>query len=61
MVAKAEQVERKENSRFVVISLSGEQWARQALYEELYCGRGDMENRIIAKSHAFPVVVSETN
>jgi hypothetical protein len=46
VVAKAEQIEGKENPRFVVTSLSGEQWAAQALYEELYCGRGDMENRI---------------
>src|SRR4029077_12731121 len=36
----------KENPRFVVTSLRAEEWAGQALYEELYCARGDMENRI---------------
>jgi hypothetical protein len=46
VVAKAEHIDGKENPRFVVTSLTGEVWAAQALYEELYCGRGDMENRI---------------
>lgn len=46
VVAKAEHIDGKENPRFVVTSLSAEQWAGQALYEELYCARGDMENRI---------------
>jgi Transposase DDE domain group 1 len=46
VVAKAEHLEGKENPRFVVTSLSRERWAAQALYEELYCARGDMENRI---------------
>ena len=27
-------------------SLSSDQWLAQVLYEELYCARGDMENRI---------------
>ena len=34
------------NPRFVVTSLSTEQWAAQQLYEEFYCARGEMENRI---------------
>jgi hypothetical protein len=46
VVAKAEHIDGKENPRFVVTSLTGERWAAQALYEELYCERGDMENRI---------------
>ncbi|HZD08806.1 MAG TPA: IS1380 family transposase, partial [Candidatus Limnocylindrales bacterium] len=46
VVAKAEHLEGKENPRFVVTSLSQAEWATQALYEELYCARGDMENRI---------------
>jgi hypothetical protein len=46
VVAKAEHLEKGENPRFVVTSLSAEQWPAQALYEEHYCGRGDMENRI---------------
>ena len=46
VVAKAEQIEGKENPRFVVTSLSPHGWAAAALYEQLYCARGDMENRI---------------
>src|SRR5437868_13657330 len=46
VVAKAEQIEGKENPRFVVTSLSPQSWAAAALYEQLYCARGDMENRI---------------
>jgi DNA polymerase-3 subunit beta len=46
VVAKAEQFEGKENPRYVVTSLAAEQWSAQALYERLYCARGEMENRI---------------
>jgi len=46
VVAKAEQIEGKQNPRFVVTSLSPQRWAADALYEQLYCARGDMENRI---------------
>ena len=46
MVAKAEHLEKGENPRFVVTSLTAEQWPASALYEELYCARGDRENRI---------------
>src|ERR1700746_3557583 len=46
VVAKAEHLEKGENPRFVVTSLSREAWPMQALYEERYCARGDMENRI---------------
>ena len=46
MVAKAEQLEGKENPRYVVTSLDAERWPAQRLYEELYCARGEMENRI---------------
>jgi len=35
-----------ENPRFVVTSISREEIEAKRLYEELYCGRGDMENRI---------------
>ena len=34
---KAEHIDGKENPGFVVTSLSGERWAAQTLYEELYC------------------------
>jgi Transposase DDE domain group 1 len=46
VVAKAEHLEKGTNPRFVVTSLSAEQFSAQALYEELYCARGEMENRI---------------
>jgi len=34
------------NPRFVVTSLSAEDHDARTLYEDLYCARGDMENRI---------------
>jgi hypothetical protein len=46
VVAKAEHIEGKENPRFVVTSLAPADWPAQMLYEDLYCARGDMENRI---------------
>ena len=46
VVAKAEHIDGKENPRYVVTSLSAQAWPAQKLYEELYCARGDMENRI---------------
>ena len=46
VVAKAEQLEGKENPRYVVTSLSGQAYSAQKLYEDLYCARGEMENRI---------------
>ena len=58
VVAKAEHIDGKENPRFVVTSLSGEQWAAQALYEELYCARGDVENRIKEQFSLFADRVS---
>ena len=46
VIAKAEQLEGKENPRYVVTSLSAGAWPPEKLYEELYCARGEMENRI---------------
>ncbi|MGH8428645.1 MAG: IS1380 family transposase [Gammaproteobacteria bacterium] len=46
VVAKAEYLDKGENPRFVVTSLSAEDWAAQDLYEKFYCARGEMENRI---------------
>ena len=46
VVAKAEQLEKGSNPRFVVTSLSAEDWPAQKLYEDLYGARGEMENRI---------------
>ncbi len=46
VVGKAEHLGRGSNPRFVVTSLSETEWSAQVLYEEFYCARGDMENRI---------------
>jgi hypothetical protein len=46
VVAKAEYLDKGENPRFVVTSLSPKQWPDQALYEKFYCARGEMENRV---------------
>ena len=46
VVAKAEHLGKGPNPRFVVTSLSVEERAGQPLYEQDYCGRGEMENRI---------------
>ena len=46
VVAKAEQLAGKENPRYVVTSLDAESRPAPQLYEQLYCGRGEAENRI---------------
>ncbi len=46
VVAKAEHLGDKANPRFVVTSFSPLDHPAQHLYENLYCARGDMENRI---------------
>jgi hypothetical protein len=46
VIGKAEHLAKGANPRFIVTSLSREEWSAQALYEELYCARGEMENRI---------------
>jgi Transposase DDE domain group 1 len=46
VIAKAEQIEGKENPRYLVTSLGAQDWPAQKLYEQLYCARGEMENRI---------------
>jgi hypothetical protein len=47
MIAKAEYTEGKENPRFLVTNLAREPlYCAQYLYEDLYCPRGEMENRI---------------
>jgi len=46
VVGKAECNREGPGARFVITNLKREQWAAQALYEQLYCARGDMENRI---------------
>lgn len=56
VVGKAEwltgiEEEGKANPRFVVTNLSCEGLDAQKLYEEIYCARGEMENRIKEQQH----------
>ena len=46
VVAKAEWTEGEANPRFIVTSLAEEVMDARALYEDFYCKRGEMENRI---------------
>jgi hypothetical protein len=46
VIGKAEHLAKGENPRFVVTSLSPARMAARTVYEELYCARGEMENRI---------------
>lgn len=51
VVGKAEHLPGGANPRFVVTSLSPAAWDARALYEDLYCARGEMENRIKEQQH----------
>lgn len=53
VVAKAEQIEGKENPRYVVTTLGAQAWPARRLYEKLYCERGEMENRIKEQMSLF--------
>jgi hypothetical protein len=46
VIGKAEFLDKGGNPRFVVTSLPPERFEARALYEDFYCARGDMENRI---------------
>jgi hypothetical protein len=46
VVAKAEWTQGQPNPRFVVTSLQPSDYGARRLYEEIYCARGEMENRI---------------
>jgi hypothetical protein len=46
VIGKAEHSGEGANPRFVVSSLDSEECDAQTLYEQRYCARGDMENRI---------------
>ncbi len=46
VIAKAEHLPKGANPRFIVTSFSPEAFPGRALYEDLYCARGEMENRI---------------
>ena len=46
VVGKAEYLAKGENPRFIVTSMVSEEKDARTLYEDFYCARGDMENRI---------------
>lgn len=46
VVAKAEWTEGEANPRFIVTALKRTESGTRQLYEDIYCARGDMENRI---------------
>jgi len=46
VVAKAEHLAKGANPRFIVTSLTLDEVEGQHLYEQIYCARGEMENRI---------------
>jgi Transposase DDE domain group 1 len=46
VVGKAEYLAKGENPRFIVTSIGSEEKDGRTLYEDFYCARGDMENRI---------------
>jgi DDE family transposase len=58
VIAKAEYLDKGENPRFVVTNLTSEAWTAQPLYEQLYCARGEMENRIKEQFTLFASRVS---
>ena len=45
VVAKAEWTQGEANPRFIVTSLARAEHEARHLYEQVYCARGDMENR----------------
>ena len=46
VIAKAEHLDKGSNPRFIVTSIAIERTDARTLYEQLYCERGAMENRI---------------
>jgi len=46
VIAKAEWTQGEQNPRFIVTSLTQDDGDARKLYEEVYCARGEMENRI---------------
>ena len=46
VIGKAEHLAKGANPRFIVTSLKRKAIDAQTLYEQVYCARGDMENRI---------------
>jgi len=46
VIGKAEHLDKGSNPRFVVTSLPSKQFHARHVYEDVYCARGEMENRI---------------
>ncbi len=46
VIGKAEWLKKGPNPRFIVTSLARDEYLAQSLYEDIYCARGNMENRI---------------
>jgi hypothetical protein len=59
VVVKAEHLAKGANPRDVVTSLGREAADARTLYEDLYCARGDMENRI--KEHQLDLFADRTS
>jgi len=53
VVGKAEYMDKGANPRFVVTSLAAREYEKRYLYEQLYCARGEMENRIKEQLELF--------
>ena len=59
VVGKAEYLAKGTNPRFVVTNISRDEIAARELYEDVYCARGDMENRI--KEHQLYLFADRTS
>jgi Transposase DDE domain group 1 len=46
VIGKAEYLDKGENPRFIVTNIPSAEMQARAMYEDFYCARGDMENRI---------------
>jgi len=51
VVAKAEHLDKGSNPRFIVSSIGIQRMDAGTLYEELYCGRGNMENSALKNNN----------
>jgi hypothetical protein len=52
-IGKAENLAKGDNQRFVMTSLPADGLATRAVYEQLYCASGDIENRVKEKQQAL--------
>ena len=59
VICKVECHPGRSNPRFLVTNLEADEYGAQEMYEELYCARGDMENRI--KEHQLELFSDRTS